>query len=475
MQFQRDSDHQEGDQDDDKVKFTDLNVDCMFLIFGHLEFADLLNMAQLNPQMSMLSTAAFRYKYSHLPIVINDDFTLPHKSFELLNLGGVKIDTDTLRRDFELLGLPKKPKTNEKPTFYITETSIHLKSYDAILKTFKYLRPSNTKLRLVYSYDRNVQAKILSYFINKLSESLLEVEFVDVKENTLGYIKKPLVNIFKVTFTGNFTNNSTSNLPLNELFPNLRHLSLNMNKGAGFDYYNCHMPHLQHVFFYGEFYPSDENINPEYAVARNAFENMIKKNSQIRSIHLYRTEDVTIRTINTFLPLLESLTIDHVNGLDSVIYGDYRFENITTFAIGNAYTSPENLHFPRLQTLRFHFIEIFLDKWLQFMNEHNHVSKLHLEYQHITDLQFQQLTANLYLVELTLYFDDKQPDPNVLTTNAIVAFLECNKQLQKLNIFNFLEYHQETLQEILTDEWDAKILVCKKYDHGVSFQRKVIY
>lgn len=85
-------------EDNENTEFTDLNDDCLYIIFKHLDGDDLLNLPRVSEQFFALAIDIFRLKYSHLQTVINDGFRLPNNSTELLNVAGMQIDSDAIDR-----------------------------------------------------------------------------------------------------------------------------------------------------------------------------------------------------------------------------------------------------------------------------------------------------------------------------------------------------------------------------------------
>lgn len=349
FQFQRPSDQQEDDQDDDKFKFTDLNVDCAFLILQQLDFDNLLNVAQVNQHLSALAAAIFRRKYSHLQVQVQNNFKHPDIDKPHIWVAGLKIDTNTVAEALEFFGIIDKNRTQEKhdrkPFYrsYVDNINLQLLSYDTILNTFKHFGHLITKLKFDYRhYSQNPAflAKFMGDLISNYSvESLIEIEFHGVRNETMEFITVPLNNVQEATFKDKFYGSSRI-LPLNELFPYLRRLTCDFTYGGSLDYFHVHVPHLEHVLFRTGV---NDVLNSPTAVD---FEKMLIKNSQIRSVHLYHTySEEYLHTVHENLPQLETLTLSKCYTSNQRV----EFENVTTFAADLLNESPQNLHFPRLQ------------------------------------------------------------------------------------------------------------------------------
>lgn len=147
------------------------------------------------------------------------------------------------------------------------------------------------------------------------------------------------------------------------------------------------------------------------------------------------------------------------------------FRNVTTFFADFGNSSPENFHFPNLQTLHIdvHPTSLFKE-WVNFVNEHRQLSQLQLKHWHLDDSRFQQLTSNLTnLVEMTLWARNyAYQQYTTLSTDCIVQFVKSHEQLKKLNIINYPEPYGEELKKQLEEEWDMQIS-----NRSIFFERKI--
>lgn len=225
-----------------------MNADCMFSIFEHLKFVDLLNFSQINDKLSTVASAAiFRHKYSHFQIVFRYNFPIPNNLNKLLNGIEMKIDTEAMgQANKRVLHLP-----GEAPIE--TETQIELGDYDRILNTFKHfghvIKRIKSKMFAVY---QPVQAELIGKLITKYSsEALLEIEVEFFAENLLRHITKPLINVENLTFERNDLCPNRGDIRLAELFPAVRRLNLDSFTLDDLDYFNFHMSNLQHLGMHG--------------------------------------------------------------------------------------------------------------------------------------------------------------------------------------------------------------------------------
>ena len=132
------------------------------------------------------------------------------------------------------------------------------------------------------------------------------------------------------------------------------------------------------------------------------------------------------------------------------------------------FTTPVNLHFPQLQTLHIVYGAYQIDKYLDFLNEHNHLRHLHLTISEMSDTKFLFLTANLTnLVEMTVEYGFDMIQGQALSSNVIVEFLRIHDKLNQLNLINFPPHCEFELEAQLKGEWDLRLT-----DAGLSFKSK---
>lgn len=402
-------------------------------------------MVRVNERFSTLAADEFRLKYSHLQLIIRDDFKLPSNQNELLNVAGMQVDSKTIERN--------KDMNDETPK--ISQTQLELENGNQILRTFKYFGHLMKRLKLnLVSLIRPVQVELIGKLISKYSsESLVDIEIEHYAKKLLEHIAKPLINVEIVTFRQiHVMNFNPQSIPFNELFPAVRRLNLDSIIVDDLSYFDYHMTRLEHV--------SMESI-------QSPFPGVIMKNPQIQSIDLYQPDDELVQKVNDFLPQLKTLKLSGFK----LSNGSIQFSNVTTFIIDYGhYTTPANLHFPQLQTFHFEYDKCQFDDYLDFFNEHNHLSQLHLTMFKLDDSHFQQLTANLtHLIELTLEYGKNSHQYRTLSSNIVVEFVKSHDKVNQLNVINFTKYCEAELQEQLNGEWNTRI-----NGDGLTFQRRII-
>lgn len=432
-----------------------MNEDCLFLIVERLDFDDLLNVAQIHKKFSMVAADSFHRQYSHLEIFVEDMFPLPENPNELFNVADMAIDINAIQQVNKHFPRPFRRYQESRAT----KTQIELESFDAILNVFKHFGHLFKKLKSrTDSRECPVQSELIGRLISKhCSESLVEIEIERDAQIMLEYMTKPLINVESVTFSENKMSFNPRKIHINEIFPALRRLTLYDLSVRDLAYFDHLIPHLEHVII----------RQSKYQYTNFPLPDVITRNPQLRSIHLHDAEPVFLQKLNTQMPQLETLELSNFE----LKKGSIRFENVTTFISGKDYkTSPENLHFPRLQTLQINIdvdYKVF-DRWFAFLNEHIHLKQLHLQISVMNDDTFQRLTANLAdLEEMKLkYYSLYHQGPRV-SPNVTVEFLRSHAKVIRLNAINFPEEFEVELQQQMKRDWNVRVI-----DGGLYFERK---
>lgn len=130
-------------------------------------------------------------------------------------------------------------------------------------------------------------------------------------------IRKPLINLKKLTF-GHFTWNSNSSiLRPNELFPSVQNLTLFDFNDDSFSYFGQHLPNLQHVYL----------TRSDYKNSSFPFPEMFIKNPQIQTIELHGFDPEFVIKVSIHEPKLKEVELRDFPTSNEHI----RFENVTTF------------------------------------------------------------------------------------------------------------------------------------------------
>lgn len=441
--------------DEYKTQFTDLDFDCLFLIFEHLKFIELLNLAKTSDLLSTVAATAFRSKYSRFQIVVRDEFDFPKKkSSELLNVAN-----ETIGRVFQRFGIIRKEEKKSNH-IEISGNDLIIDDYDTILNVFTHFGCVIKRLKFMTSvaFKYSKEEFLGNLFSEYISDSLITIDFEKSNDRLLKHFTKPLVNVKTVRFRETFFHRAPESLPLNELFPAIQGLAMVQLGGKWQNYFNCHMPNLKEMFIKG--------IQQSFIyTATDSLTNVIRQNPQIRDIRLYDVDSDFVHNVNSFLPNLKTLKLTKFE----LQNGNIQFDNVTELRVG-FYSSTANLHFPNLKFIDIQYHPKRFVEWLEFLREHTKLRRLSLELYEMNDSQFQQFTANLNdVVEMTIIQvkHDVLHQFEGLSTNAIVEFLRTHEKVRHLKIQNNCSKQYKAELERLKHEWHIKIT-----DRSLSFVRK---
>lgn len=393
-------------------------------------------MAQANKKFSTFAAREFRHKFSTV-LVDFADFELPTHLYDVLKVDGMKIDFDTIKG---------ANRGYRYPTIFSKQISFS--SGNEVLNLFKHFgheikhfRGINN--RDITSYDiPDMSLKLVGKLISEYSsESLVDFWLWINATMMLKYIENSLINVENVTFSqphDSLDLLKDHSIGFNRLFPSVRRLDFNLIGDRSLAYFDHYLPHLEHVSMIR---------SPDEQVENLPFPGVISKNTQIRSLLLRDYDSEFVKNANSLLPQLETLIFSTIEPVDE----NLEFEKVTTLEFVG---SPLNLHFPKLQKLHFTFDNRFLADLGSFLDEHNHVTHLHMAFNSaiLEDSHFQRLTANLSaLIEFTL--QNKYNNYHRVSSAAIVKFLKCNTNVRKLSFINCSDEEKIQLEDQLKNGW----------------------
>lgn len=457
--------------DTTKTYLTDLNFDCITLIFEHLSFIDLLNVAKINDNFKLAANYAFKVKHSKLQIEIVDIFAMPPKKKKIP----------------QLLGLNKEEEQNENeikkssPKYSESESCIYIYDYQMIVDIFKCFEVTN--LRLIYSNSEHRQAELLGKLITNYSaNSLQSVTFESCRKDTIEFIQKPLVNVKRATFgyryrdygneeilyptieTISFINKNVlrnkhwdfrnSVLEINELLPNVEELNIYWYKPL--DYFFTHIPNLRQLYIYG--YSHCNESEAYYA-------ELLRHNPQIESIELYNSNSLSLHVISSLMPNLKTLILNRYKS-----GGFIQFESVTRFIAKFLETNHEmnGLSFPNLRQFSMESRYGNYGRWVSFLRAHSQISEFRFEY-------FDLITADLLeilvclpnleklYVDIRTNFEGKDSLHNWLRNHAKLHLIQF-KFMNKWNKGRFLQDFTKVQSSWNLNYENDKEIVFKRFD-----------
>lgn len=335
------------------IKITDLSFDIQFLIFSGFKLKDLYKIADAHPNFRAVTADLFRRRYSHLTMDIRET----HSIFAELLFEREELETG----------------------------KIVFRQIKSALKVLKCFGCVIQKINIVNRQIKANESNIISKIINKYgSESLIHLDFGEIKENTFEQFMKPMSKVENLTMTiDKVTKIKIGNLTLNQIFPKLRRLELELNADVDYSFLNYKFPHLEDL---------EVAVSGASWKQRDPIEGLLKHNPQIRSIRTFFVPRDYPKVINKWLPNLESASFQLFDiGNDTV-----RMEKLKKISI-QAVESIQNLFLPSVEIIFMKYLPYDFDKWVTFFKNHQSVKKLHLSAERYLNMNFQfiELLENL--------------------------------------------------------------------------------
>lgn len=269
------------------ITLADFDDKCLLEILENLNFGSLLNMAQINGNLSTLAAGVFRRKYSQWPIDVNGlDLQLPDELKQMMNESGMQIDADAFDRMESNLNITTENVYN----------SLRISDFNTILMVFKHFGHEIKRMRIeTASWNPPFQQSFIGYLISRYSsDSLVEIHFDKRTDILLEYITKPLINVEDVTFSYYFNGFHPDFVQrVQTLLPQMKRLrisqfeqkngslelenvtSLDICRGHETSPANLHLPQL-------------DTLRIEYASKRfDEYRTFLNEHSHLRHLHLF--------------------------------------------------------------------------------------------------------------------------------------------------------------------------------------------
>lgn len=419
-----------------RTNFCNINVDCMLLIFEEMDFASLLNIAQTNKHISAIAVDVFRRKFSNKMILIEDYSDLPKQ-------------IDIFSNNWNWFGQLPKEITSGQETYFVSNDQIRITDRQLILSTLKYFGSVIKKLKITYADADLIESKLITRYINKYcSSSLTELQLDNCAGSVLKHMKRPFKNVEHLTFDQRLLEISSDTPLMNETFPNLQRLSLLDLSEFSSQYPGCHLPRLIHL---------DLNMN-DLRDESNVIK-VIESNPHVRSINLRSISPKILEIISKMQPNLQNLT----NSMFPHEVNRIHFTNVTTFKVEDSLTSPTNFSFSNLKELWMNCYGEQCNNWVNFVRDHDSLSRFYIGYSDMNDQQFERLTDLPNLVECSIEHLQK----NHFAIDTVVRFLNMHRNLQTFKLGSCRDSDKETFKQNLEKEWEIS-----DYKKCLSFERR---
>lgn len=408
-----------------KLKLSDLNEDVLYLILDCMHFMDLLSIVEAIPNLSSLAISILRQRHYGVDICNaypDDDFY------------GRKFSDDLIDRRFKI------------------------NNFQLSLRVLKHFGSAIKWLRIQNGFILQQKADIIADSINKYaSESLTSLQLGSVYTDTFHRFTVPFKNVQELSFTIETKTLANDFKPLNQTFPNVQSLNMYLRSNVNTSFIDCKLMQLKHLFL---------GVTDEAWPQREHFENLMRRNQQIRQIELRFLPQNYIEVVNAILPKIENLTI-----FDNFDIGNNQihFENVKFFDLSSQSSrSIVNLSFSHLEILKAHYSSKHFQEWIDFFNHNKNISELHL-YEHFDDrtVPLMELTAilrNLSALSLELN--------NWISVETVCQFIEHNNKLKHFQFVTprFVESDAIRLKERFADEWHIQEI--GNNWTGLSFERR---
>lgn len=418
----------------DKMSFMNLNTDVQYEIMDLLDTEDVVSMMDAIPSMSPGGKSIYFKRNKNYDVYIWDAEDAP-------------------RMDYSRRMNPLR---------------ITFRSYDVILNILKHFGSVIQRLYvdngIIHSMDKALN---IGRHINKYaSESLIHLNLGVIKKATFAQFTVPFKLCEELSFAvgSNKIEIDIGSLPLNQQFPELHQLNMELWANIDYSFIDLEFPQLQHLHL---------------IVGRNAwnrkdqFESMIRKNAHIRSFGMEYCPPDYVKVLEKILPNIENLTLSQLDITEHV-----QFEHVTNFNYkipqdGYAPESVKSLSFPSLESVKLenlHDREIVLGAWDEFFQKHN-VKRLHYVNRKSTcdellniGIEFPNF-PNLTEMILECSYETNQ--------ERFISFVKKHDKLMKFQlIHSYKNDETESIRKQLEDEWNSS-----DYNdelNGYSFERKPI-
>lgn len=412
-----------------KMQLTDMNTDCMILIFNEMDFDSFINIAQTNKALRDLAVDGFRRKFANKTIIFEDYEVNPSKHTGLFS------------------GAWEKPN-HKISNSIIDEDQIKVRDYTTIMNTLHIFGSLIQRIKLVYNYAESSKSKAITSSLNNYcADSLIELQLDNSLDIDFDFMSKPFQKLNHIIFGGTLNailpQENYPTLAIDKVFPQVRQLTLNRLM-FGPSYPIFVLPNLQHV-----------NVHVANGYDHFAMV-LIERNPKIQSINFNEPTINLLNATSQFLLNLENLTVSSY----PFGFNTFHFESVTKFDVDNVY--PENFAFSHLQELTMKCYHQKCNHWIDFFQHHNNLTRLHIDDSNINDNQFKLITDLMNLVEMSVTYLQGEP----LQVGTIIRFMENHNNLMKFSLGTCRSTDKEILQTNFENQWNIT-----NYHNCLAFER----
>lgn len=412
-----------------ELKIVDLNSNVLYLIFSQLDLEDLLSTVEAMPDFHHLVHEIFRRKYSTYGLQLKNP---PYASGQKLS---VVVPSE---KRFDVCGI----------------SDFDLR----VIRVFGYIFK-----KIKVDYLLHPRWETLTKFLNKYcSDTVKRLELTLIDQRNFNHLTATFKEVEEISCSI-FSRSLNLKQPLNELFPKLRRLELELYTNSDYSLFHCELPNLEHL----KATLTQSWRKPE----SDQIESLMQKNPNIRSIEIvgYAFPSNYIEKINQLLPNIENLTMTSVSISTDLV----RFMNVKKFKIEQiSRDSIGKLLLPNLKSIQFIYDSNYFEEWQQFFQKHSNITHLQLEQESYGNVPVNQLFNNLpNLIDVNFVCVDG------ISVENIDRFIKNLSNLEKLQ-FSFREItadDERILRKHFENEWRINTFK-QHYDYdkikGFLFERK---
>lgn len=391
----------------------DLNVDCLFIIFQHLDVYDLLSVAEANEYLLFAVQAVSKHRFGRKKATIRIDF----------------------------FGFSMNENKDEIQLFDIGQLELLKRN------VLKYFGHSFAVLQVnigISFEDITVVPRLFEQINLYCSESLTDLQLSILKPgNMVDAFKKPFQNVNNLTIFYELNQFDNSHLTFTEIFPALRYLTFHSFRAERCTWANQTFPHLEYL---------NTGMVNYSGISTDSFQELIRNNPQIRwlivDMSFVKDGLKLLQFIAEHLPELERLEI---LGCGETNTDNIHFEHLKTLIVHSmGYTVPVNTTFGQLEELQ--TASAFgqtSDRWMTLVKNQQSLKKLSVnQFMKNSDI-LQIANANSNLVELTYKCGCRFARHNYGTQynqipecscdvreESIVHLIESNEHLQLIHLYS---------------------------------------
>lgn len=404
-----------------KMKITNLNLDCLFIIFEHLNLTDLLNVAEIDDDIHSMAATVFRHRYRHKRIIIQvGDYKY------LLN------DDD----DYDYLAIYDNQMAENV-----------IRKFGSVISRMD---------MLYFPYNKEVYSRFSRLVAVYCSDSLVDFDF---NENFhLNHLSRPLKNVERVVYIPTIPNGRMEYPPhgkMNTMFPALRRLTMD-RPYLDDNFLNCTIPNLVHL----------ELLETPDHFERSPIKDLFASNPHIQSFQTRRATQQFLDILMENLPNLTHLTLTecYMENLTN------HFDRVTTLKIVQSKRFESHLTFSNLQELSIEYEKMNLAGLGDFLYRNPTVIRFTLGIREGSNELFEQIASHMgNIVEITLLHLDmivKKRSVSIISADTISNFIKNHDKLQRFHLDWCTESDKKIFSDRLSDYWH---IITYKQCH--SFQR----